>query len=123
MKKLFFLSLFVTVCSLSSFAQKAKVAATTFTKNELLECKDIKALIAPTDPSKDYSKYIVRTFNLVISGNVLPGAGSVWTQEQKNAINMAKDGTSFSLKDVKLVEMGTKNPPVELSIVSFNMKD
>ena len=123
MKKLLFLSLIITISSLSIFAQQAKVAATSFTKNELLDCKDIKSLLTKIDPAKDYSKYQVRTFTLVVSGNVLSAAGNVWSQEQKNAINMAKDGTSFSLKDVKLVEMGTKNPPIELSSVLFNMKD
>ena len=64
MKKSIFLSIIISLFSLSIFAQQAKVAATTFTKNELLDCKDIKTLLTKIDDG----------YHIAVGSRYIPGA-------------------------------------------------
>lgn len=119
MKKLFFLSLILLSSAMIVSAQQTKIAAPTqFTKAELLAFSDMKALLSAINKGQDYSKYMVRNFNLTTiitnaDGTTTKlsemGPGGAWSEKQKAMIEKyASKGVVFTLEGITMVEKGKK---------------
>lgn len=134
MKKLILLSLFIGVLSAIVSAQHEKVAAPSFsfTKTELLAFKNVQTLLSSINKDRDYSKYLIRNFNLTTTVKNADGTetkvseigpGGTWSEKQKNMIEKyaAKD-VVFILENIVLVEQGKKGTTNQ-SDVSFSIKE
>ena len=119
MKKLFLLSFILISSAMFVSAQQAKLATPPqFTKAELLAFSDLKAILSSIHKGQDYSKYLVRNFNLTTTitnadGTTTKlsemGPGGVWSEKQKSMIEKySKKGTTFTLESIILVEAGKK---------------
>lgn len=135
MKKSIFISLIILASVASVFAQQEKAATfliLSFTKAELLAFKDIKEFLALANKNQDYSKYLIRNFNLVTTVKNADGTttklsemgpGGVWSVKQKEMIEkFAKKGIIFSLEDIVMIEQGKKGV-INQSNVSFSIKE
>ena len=134
MKKSIIVSAFILAGSLLSFAQDTKITAAPvqFTKAELLAFPDLKALLSAINKGQDYSKYIVRNFDLTTivtntNKTIAPisemGPGGTWSVKQKAMIEQyAKTGTTFSLENIVMLEQG-KRGIVSQPVVSFIIKE
>lgn len=128
MKKAIYTLVFILATSVLSFAQDQAQ----FTKTELLAFTDLKALLSVINKGQDYSKYIVRNFNLNTvttdaSGKTAVvsemGPGGVWSTKQKAMIEQyAKKGVAFTLENMVMMENNTKGI-VNQPNVSFSIKE
>lgn len=132
MKKLIILSL-ITLSSVLTFAQNEKQAPLpSFTKAELLAFSDLKAILSSINKGQDYSKYLVRNFQLttVITNpdkttTILSetGPGGIWSEKQKAMIEKyAKKGVTFTLESIVMIESGKKGT-VNQPNISFTIKE
>ena|ERR1051326_5650608 len=132
MKKIILLS-FIIMSSVFTFAQTEKMAPSpSFTKSELLSFADLKSLLSAINKGQDYSKYLVRNFNLTTTVTNPDktttklsemGPGGTWSEKQKNMIEKyAKKGTTFTLENIVLVESGKKGV-VNQPDASFTIKE
>jgi hypothetical protein len=133
MKKLILLSFFLLSSTLFVSAQQEKAAAPAqFTKAELLGFADLKAILTTINKGQDYSKYIVRNFNLSIivsnpdgTTTVVSemGPGGTWSEKQKAMINKyAVKGASFKLEKITMIEQGKKEL-VSMPVAMFSIKE
>lgn len=133
MKKSFFISLVIIASSAFAFAQEQKAVATPqFTKAELLAFNDVKAILTAINKGQDYTKYLVRNFNLTTTvtnpdGTTTKlsemGPGGTWSEKQKSMIEKhAKKGVSFTLENIVMTEAGKKGM-VNQPNVSFSIKE
>lgn len=133
MKKSIFISFLIFASSAFVFAQQHKVVAPPqFTKTELLAFSDLKSLLSAINNGQDYSKCIVRNFNLTT--NIINpdgtstklsemGPGGTWSEKQKSMMEKyAKEGVSFTLENIRMVEGGKKGM-INQSDVSFSIKE
>ena len=117
----------------SVFAQQEKTAAPSlsYSKAELLALKSVKEILSVGNKERDYSKHLVRTFNLVITVNNADGTqtkvseagtGGAWSQKQKMEIEKyATKGAVFTLENIVLIEQG-KIGAVNQPDVIFSIK-
>ena len=133
MKKSIFISLILITSSAFAFSQEQKAAAPPqFTKAEFLAFSDLKAILTAINKGQDYSKNLVRNFNLTttvtnpdktttkLSEN---GPGGTWSEKQKDMIEKyAKKGTTFTLENIIMIESGKKGM-LEQPNVSFSIKE
>ena len=135
MKKIFLVSLIIVSFSISIFAQLNTSTASSayFTKAELLAFKNVKEILSAINKGQDYSKYLVRNFNLVTyvrnnSDGTLTkisetGPGGTWSVKQKEMIEKyATQGVFFTLENIVLVEQGKKGI-INQPGVSFSIKE
>lgn len=132
MKKAILSSLFLFATSVLLFAQQEQKPVTQFTKAELLAFTDVKSLLSAINKGQDYSKYLVRNFDLTTTITSANGAvaklsemgpGGTLTEKQKEMINRyGKPGAVFTIESVVLRESGKKEP-VPQSNVSFAIKE
>lgn len=135
MKKSLYTLVIILAATAFSFAQDQQTTAPSpaqFTKTELLAFTDLKALLSAINMGQDYSKYIVRNFNLhtvitdasqktVVVSEM--GPGGVWSAKQKSMIEQyAKKGVVFTLDNMVMMENGTKGMITQPN-VSFVIKD
>lgn len=133
MKKAIYTLIITLAISGFSFAQdQMKAVPAQFTKAELLVFPDLKALLSAINKGQDYSKHIVRNFNLTtlsadpsrIAATVSEmGPGGVWSEKQKAMIEKyAVKGVVFTLDNMVMMESSTKIKVVQPN-VSFVIKD
>lgn len=132
MKRSILLPLFILAASVFAYAQDQKTAAPAeFTKAELLAFPDVKALLSAINKGQDYSKFMVRNFNLVTvpvgTGPAVPvskmGPGGVWSTEQKAMIEQyAQMGVVFTIEKIIMIESGKKGM-IDQPSVSFSIKE
>jgi hypothetical protein len=134
MKKSIVISFIILSVSVFSFAQSQKtVAPVQFTKAELLGLSDLKAILTAINKGQDYSKYIVRNFNLTTTvtntnnGTTATlsemGPGGAWSEKQKAMIEAyAKKGVLFTLDNIVMMEKDKKGI-VNQPGVSFMIKE
>lgn len=133
MKKIFFLSFIALAASVFSFAQDQRtVIDVQYTKAELLAFNDLRSLLSAVNKGQDYSKYVIRNFNLttLVSGPnsteaivTEMGPGGVWSEKQKAMIEKyAKKGVVFTLEKIVMIESGQKGTIVQPNI-SITIKE
>ncbi|MBI4931663.1 MAG: hypothetical protein HY841_12915 [Bacteroidetes bacterium] len=133
MKKSIFISFLIFASSAFVFAQEQKmIAPPQFTKAELLAFSDLKAILSAINKGQDYSKFIVRNFNLTTTITNADktttklsemGPSGVWSEKQKTMIEKyAKKDVIFTLENIIMIE-GAKKGIINQPSVSFSIKE
>ena len=133
MKKIFLLSLMIVSSAMFLFAQQQKLATPPqFTKAELLAFNDVKTVLTAINKGQDYTKYLVRTFNLTTTvtnpdGTTTKlsemGPGGTMSEKQKSMIEKyAMKGVVFTLENIIMIEGGKKGM-INQPNASFSIKE
>ena len=115
------------------FAQQQKLATPPqFTKAELLAFNDVKTVLTAINKGQDYTKYLVRTFNLTTTvtnpdGTTTKlsemGPGGTMCEKQKSMIEKyAMKGVVFTLENIIMIEGGKKGM-INQPNASFSIKE
>ena len=114
MKKLIFISLVLFAVFINAKVQEQdkKIVNYELTKASLLKMKGVIDLLETVNPSEDYSKYVVRSFDLSLNmmGHEITEttAGDLFSEKEKKIIADAETGMKVYIEKIRVIEQGKK---------------